>query len=397
MKKRLVILGLTAALSMSVIACGKDNKEGSDKANTEQTASPAPSVDEVAVLSADLTKDVELGEYKGLEITEVDATVTDEDVETQINNTLKAKTTWDEQKKDYKAASGDQVNIDFVGKIDGKEFDGGSAEGTDLVLGSNTMIPGFEDQIIGHKTGEKFDIKVTFPDPYSGNTDLSGKEAVFTITLNKVSKPNVPKLTDKYVKETLSKTSKTVAEYKKEVRDSLQDTANENKKQTEYSRAIQAAMDNAKMKNYPEDAMTYYKNLANNYYTSMAMYSYGVDLETYYQAYGFTAETWDAQMKESAENMIKQQAVVQAIAKAEGLEVTDKEYNAKLKEYYAQYDKTSEKELTEAFGEGILYSIKDEVRYNKVCEFLLKNDKLVKATAAPTATPAAETTAEPQK
>lgn len=384
MKKKIVLLTLASVLSLSMVACS--SKKGNDG---NATASPSPSVDKVAVLTADLTEYVKLGDYKGLTITEVDATVTDADVEAQIKKTLENNATWTEQKKSYKAKDGDKVNIDYVGKLDGTAFENGSAKAKELIIGNNNYIDGFDTGIVGHKKGETFDMKVTFPETYGANPDLAGKETVFTVTLNSVSKQNIPELTDKYVKETLSKTSTTVKEYKKEVRKTLEAAAKENKDTEETRYAVQAAMNNAEITEYPADQMQYYKDLVNNYYTNIASYYYGLSLTDFYTQSGYTDESWNTDVvTKSAQDMLKQVMVIQAIAKAENLQITDEEYEKALPEYLKNYNVSSEDELKTQYGEDAALSIRDELLYNKVGAFLVKNDKVEKesATVAPTAT-----------
>ena len=149
---------------------------------------------------------ITIKQYKGLEVPQVEATeLTDDQVTNYVNYFLQADATRTEV-TDRAAQTGDTVNIDYVGKVDGVEFQGGSAQGTDLELGSGSFIgangdyQGFEDQIVGHNKGEQFDITVQFPDTYM-NTEMAGKVAVFTITLNGIYTVDVPKLTDKWVKE----------------------------------------------------------------------------------------------------------------------------------------------------------------------------------------------------
>ncbi|MDO5293614.1 MAG: trigger factor [bacterium] len=389
MKKKIVLLTLTAVLSCSMLACSSSKK--SDDATATASPSATANIDEVKVLSADLTGYVKLGQYKGLTIEEVSDTVTDKQVEEQIEATLQSNATWDAQDAKYKAKNLDQVNIDYVGKLDGTAFDNGSATGVDLQIGNNSYIEGFDTGLIGHKKGDKFDMKVTFPSTYSNNPDLAGKETVFTVTINSVSKQNVPELTDKYVKDTLSKTSKTVEEYKKEVRKTLETQATESKVQGEAKNAIQAAIANAEITEFPQEQMDYYKSLVTSYYTNIASYYYGVSLSEFYTSSGYTEETWESDVvTKSAQDMLKQVMVVQAIAKAENLTITDEEYQEKLPDYLTSYQVADEDALKTSYGEGAALSIKDELLYNKVGAFLVKNDKVeeVKATAtpAPTAT-----------
>ena len=221
MKKKIVLLAVASVLSFSMVACNS-NKKGSE-GNATASPNPSPSVDKVAILSADLSDKVKLGEYKGLTITEVEANVTDAQVEDRVKYAVESAATWKEEDKNFKAKEGSKVNIDYVGKLDGKAFDNGSAKAQELIIGNNNYIPGFDTGIIGHKKGETFDMKVTFPKEYPANKELEGKETTFTVTINSVSTEEKPKLTDALVKEKLSKTAKTVKEYKAEVRKQLED------------------------------------------------------------------------------------------------------------------------------------------------------------------------------
>ena len=244
-------------------------------------------------------------------------------------------------------------------------------------------------------------MKVTFPKEYPANKELEGKETTFTVTINSVSTEEKPKLTDALVKEKLSKTAKTVKEYKAEVRKQLEDAAKENKNMQEVKNAVQAAMNNAEVKEYPKAQQGYYEELVTNYYTNLATY-YGTTLEELYKQAGYTEETFQSDVViKTAQEMLKQMMVIQAIAKKENIQVSEEEYKKQLPNYLANYQVETEEDLKKQFGEEAIVSIKDELLYDKVGDFLVKNAKLVKATPTPaaTATPAATTapTAEPKK
>lgn len=163
---------------------------------------------------------IKIAQYKGVEVEKVEAVkVLDEHVEESIQSTLQAKSTQKEI-TDRPVKEGDVVTIDYVGKKDGEAFDGGTAEDYQLPIGSGQFIDGFEDGIIGHETGETFDLNLTFPENYQSE-DLAGKEVVFTVTLDKIAEVVVPELTDELVAE-LSEESKTVDEFKKEVKKDLE-------------------------------------------------------------------------------------------------------------------------------------------------------------------------------
>ena len=197
MKKSLKLGAACLGVALLLCACGKGSANSTDTAAGSETESAAQSASESASETETETEDtnayaydydveslVKLGDYKGLTYTETDTSVSDEEVESQINSTLTAHAT-PEQIKDRAVEDGDTVNIDYVGKIDDVAFDGGSTDGngTDLVIGSGSYIDNFEEQLIGAHPGDKVEVKVTFPDDYQA-TDLAGKEAVFDVTVN---------------------------------------------------------------------------------------------------------------------------------------------------------------------------------------------------------------------
>ena len=197
------------------------------------------------------TNAIKISNYKEVEVAEVakPGEITDEDVESSIQATLEAQAETKEV-TDRPVESGDTVNIDFLGKINGEAFEGGSAEGYPLTIGSGTFIEGFEDSIIGHKIGETFDWEGTFPEDYP-QENLAGADVVFTITVNSISVEEVPELTDELVK-TLSEDSTTVAEYKEEVKKDLEEQAQTNYDFTLQQNAWQAVLENTEVNEYPQ-------------------------------------------------------------------------------------------------------------------------------------------------
>lgn len=193
------------------------------------------------------TDDIKITQYKGVEVDQVQkpAEITDEDVEKDIQTTLDAQAETKEI-TDRGVKEGDIVNIDFVGKIDGKAFDGGSAEKYDLTIGSDSFIDGFEDSIVGHQKGDKFDWNGKFPDNYD-NTEYAGKDVVFSIVLNSISERKVPELTDELVAK-LSEKAKSVKEYKEEVKEQLETTAQQSYDASLGSEVWQAVLENTEVK-----------------------------------------------------------------------------------------------------------------------------------------------------
>lgn len=384
MKKKIALLALTAIMGFSVVACsGNDNKNGDASSSPSSSASPAPSTsasaeptlkpeEKLALMKTDLSSFITLGDYKGIEITGYDATVTDAMVEKEITKTLIGKGTVSEKEAaaDYVAKVGDKLNIDYTGYVDGKAFDKGSAKAQDIQIGNNSYIDGFGDGLIGHKTGEEFEINVTFPESYS-STDLAGKAAVFKIKINKIYENKIPELTDTYAKE-LNKDVSTVAEYKAAVRKSLEETAASTKTGKDKQDIWKKAMENATVKEYPKDQVAYYKSMI----TSQMEYTaqqYGMTLSDYISAVGETTESFNTAMEKNAQDYVKEIMFMQSVAKAENLSVTEEEYQKGLKEYLVQYELEDEKALIEALDETAPLQLKQSILYDKVIKFLVDN------------------------
>ena len=218
---------------------------------------------------------------------------------------------------------GDIANIDFVGKMDGQEFDGGSGQGYDLTIGSGQFIDGFEDSIIGHNVGETFDWNGQFPDPYTGNPDFSGKPVTFTITVNSIS--TLPEVNDDFVK-TVSDESTTVDEYREEVKKTLEESAKDNYDYSLQAEAWDAVLEKAEVEKYPEDEVNEIKDQLIQQYKDAAE-SYGMTYEDFISSQMNTdVASFEKQAEEAAQQSIKQKYVAEAIADKEKLTPTDEEY-----------------------------------------------------------------------
>ena len=302
--------------------------------------------DYVNYAKTDLSTYVTPGEYKNLtvELPHVDP-VTDEAVEEEIQRTLNSHA--ELAVVERAAEEGDTVNIDYVGTMDGVEFEGGSDTGSELVLGEGGMIDGFEDGIVGMTAGETKTVDVTFPDPYDNNPDLAGKPAQFKITLNSVSEEVVPEFTDEFVAELGSDdhshidddhkdSVKTVEDYRAYVREQLEETYNEDVRSNQYLYTWTAIVNGCEVKSYPESAV---KKYANDLYN----YNYTWFASSGYSQYGLTAEnfgiTKEAMTEEARENL-KEELCLWAIAKANNITVSDEEYTAKVNALVESTNKT---------------------------------------------------------
>lgn len=316
---------------------------------------------------------VSVGGYKGIEVADIEEPkeVDEETVEEYIQAVL-SQHSMQEEIKDRKVKSGDTVNIDFVGKMNGEAFDGGSAEGYNLEIGSGSFIEGFEDSIIDHKPGETFDWNGNFPDPYTGNPDYSGKDVTFTITVNYIcGEITVPELTDEFVK-TVSEKSKTVEEYKKEIEKQLTEGGTEDFDLQLQDAAWKAVFEKAEIKSYPDGELEEVKTIlmepikkeAENEKMELAEF-----LEKYYQ---MTEEDFEKQAETYAKESVEQKLVAWVIAEEEKLVPGDSEWE---KEYEALAEKMgfgdvdALKKAAEASGEPEEV-LKDVIIQNRVREFL---------------------------
>lgn len=265
---------------------------------------------------------VTLGEYKGIEVSVDAPVVTDEYLDSYIDYVLQSNMVTTEI-TDRPVEEGDIVNIDYEGKIDGVAFDGGTAQGYDLTIGSGTFIDGFEDGLIGAETGETVDVNVTFPENYQGE-EVAGKDAVFTVTVNSISVETLPELTDEFV-QGLDVGVNTVEEYRQYAYDLLMEEEQATHDSNAEIVVLEAVMAGSQIQDPPEDMTNrYYNRIIDNmtYYASL----YGYDLETFLSMQGTSEDA----IRESAAQAGQEIIVMQAIADAEGLSVTDEELDAEI-------------------------------------------------------------------
>ncbi len=270
---------------------------------------------------------VELGEYKGVTYTPASTEVTDEDVDAQIQAMLDRYPTMNSV--DRAAQQGDTVNIDYVGKLDGVAFDGGSATGTDLELGSGMFIDGFEDGLVGASKGDKLNLDLTFPDPYTNNPDLAGKAVVFEVTVNDVKESIPAELNEEFVTSYTDYT--TVDEFKEGTRKQLEDYAKSQADGQKQYDVFMKVVENSVITFTDEDVQPYYDQL-HTAYEQQAQLA-GIDLETMASYYGMDLASFEEELKLQAEEATKQDAVVRAIAAKENIPVTDEDREALATQY----------------------------------------------------------------
>ena len=354
MKKMNKRISAAIALSLSAVllaGCGK-NVEGVNQSK----------------LIEKYAKNCTLGDYKTLSYTETKTTVTDDDVEDSIDE-LMDKYSTDEKITEGTVDEGDSVNIDFVGKVDGKEFEGGSTNGAGYTLdhlGNSGMIPGFEEQIMGHKIGETFDINVTFPDEYPNNTDLEGKPAVFTITINYRTDTYLPTIDDAFIASNTD--YKSLDEYRTAEKERLTKEAQEDDQYSNRQSVLESAMKVATINSYPEEELKRLIDSTMENVENQAENS-GYDLASFVMAYGYEdIDSFRESIKEDVQEHISEKILVCAVAKAEGITVDKSEFEIQKKKMMDQTGYSTEDELYKVYPQEdvLYYALAD-----KVADYLL--------------------------
>ncbi|MDK8130330.1 trigger factor [Lactobacillus jensenii] len=277
--------------------------------------------------------EVELGEYKGIEVPKQNTRVYQKDIDSELDK--KREQNAELVLKDDKAAKGDTVTIDYKGTIDGKAFDGGSAENYSLELGSNTFIPGFEDQLEGHKAGDEVDVVVTFPEDY-GAKDLAGKEAHFATKLHEVKSKELPKLDDEFAKD-VDDSVETLDELKEKIKKQLKEDKEAAAQDAIQEAAITTAVKNAKIDEIPDAMIQEDVDTQLNQYLGN-MQRQGIDPQTYFKLTNTTEQQLRAQLSTDAAERVKTNLVLEAIVAKEDLKADKKEIEQEIKDLAAEYN-----------------------------------------------------------
>lgn len=278
--------------------------------------------------------EVKLGAYKDLEVSvEVSKEVTDEDVDAKLEN--ERKNLAELVVKEGTAENGDTVVIDFVGSVDGVEFDGGKGENHSLELGSGQFIPGFEDQLVGSKAGDEVEVKVTFPEDYQA-TDLAGKDAVFVTKVNEVKAKEVPALDDELAKD-LDDEVETLDELKAKYRKELEAAKEIAFDDAVEGAALDLAVENAEIVELPAEMVEDEVHRAMNEFMGN-MQRQGISPEMYFQITGTTQEDLHKQYEADADKRVKTNLVIEAVAAAEGFDATEEEIQKEINDLAAEYN-----------------------------------------------------------
>jgi trigger factor len=314
--------------------------------------------------------EVELGEYKGVEVKKVEYTVTDEDVENSLKG-LQEKNARIETKEDGTIEKGDIAVIDFKGFVDGTAFEGGEGNNYSLEIGSKTFIGDFEEQLEGLKVGENKEVKVAFPEQY-GREDLNGKPAVFEVTVKEIKAKQIPALDDEFAKE--ASEFDTIEELKKNTRENLEKANAERTKKEQEEAVVDAVCLNAKVE-IPEAMI---KREIDNMLKDMEMrlkYQ-GIDLKTYFQYTNTDEEQMKTFMRDGAQKKVKTELVLSQIAKAEKVEANDEEVKEKATEYAKQYGGENLEKTVDMLIKGQGEYLKLDIISEKVVKMLVENSKI---------------------
>ena len=288
------------------------------------------------VIKAEVTvkPEVKLGDYKELTVEKQDREVTEEDVDARIKREQEAQAEL-VIKEDEAAENGDTVVIDFEGFLGEETFEGGKGENYSLELGSNSFIPGFEDQLVGVKAGESKEVNVTFPEDYQAE-DLAGKDAVFKVTVHEVKAKELPELDDEFAKD-VDDSVETLAELKEKYRKELTETKEKAAEDAKDEAAIRQAVENAEIVELPHSMVHDEVHRSMDEFLNN-MQRQGISPEMYYQLTGSTEADLHQQFEGEAETRVKTNLVIEAIAKAEGLEATEEDIEKEIQELSEAYN-----------------------------------------------------------
>lgn len=330
---------------------------GTDETTAEGAASSA--LTPVEKEPYDALKYVDLGDYKGIEVSKAQIDVTDETLEMVLASEL-SQHTFQQEVTDRPAKEGDTVNIDYKGMKDGVAFEGGTAQGYDLTLGSGRFIDGFEDGLIGAETGQTLKLDLTFPDPYKYNPDLAGQPVVFEVTVNKITETITPELTDEYAAE--NSDYATAEEYREGLRDVMRE---QNKKNA----VMDALTEQAKFQEPPENLTAYYQYDLIQQTSYQAAAYYGLSFEQFLEASEMTQEQYLASNASQIEENVRRDVLMEAVIASEKLELTDQEFKDGVAEVAESYGRT-EDDVIDIIGEDVL---RENFLWNKAIDLLAEN------------------------
>ena len=370
MKRKIAKVLVAGLIGLQLIGCSNQKTENTEE--NKEVAENAESAEATVVYFDEINADeyVTLGDYKGLEVVSTVQSIGDEEVDSYIEYMLSSTSGELEEVTDRDVVeNGDVANIDYVGKKDGVAFDGGTAEGYDLGIGSGSFIPGFEEGLVGVKKGETVDIELTFPENYHA-PDLAGAEVVFTVTVNGIYKEIKPEFNDAFVAELAIENVSTTEEYRSYLKNMMEENEKQYALQDVQTQLLAMVTENATVSGTPQELVDrfYQVNINNMTYNAMM---YGMDLQTFVSSYyGLDEESFEAETVAAAEESAKQALVCLKIASEENIVVTEEEVNAAVEESYAEYGYPSAEEFKATID---MDEYKDSLLLNKIVDFLVEN------------------------
>ncbi|UPM55213.1 trigger factor [Gottfriedia acidiceleris] len=311
--------------------------------------------------------EVKLGEYKGLEVEEMDATVTDEDVQAELT-TLQERQAELVVKEDGTVENGDTAVIDFEGFVDGVAFEGGKGENYPLEIGSGSFIPGFEEALIGAKSGVETDVNVTFPEEYH-SAELAGKAATFKVTVHEIKAKELPELNDEFAKD-VNDEVETLEELKAKIKNDLVESKKSQAEGSLRDALVQKAAENAEIEIPDVMFESQVDRMVKDFEQRIAQQ--GLNLELYYQFTGTKEEDLRAQMRQDAEARVRIDLTIDAIIEAEKIDATEEEMNEELARLSSMYNVPSEQLVTMLGGTD---AVRDDIQIRKAVELLVDSRK----------------------
>jgi trigger factor len=319
--------------------------------------------------------EVQLGEYKGIEVPEQSAVVTAEEITSELESQQKRRAELIVLEEGT-AEDGDIAIIDYEGSVDGVLFDGGKADNHSLELGSNSFIPGFEAQVVGMSKEEVKDITVTFPEEYHSE-DLAGKEAVFKVTLHEIKRKQLPELDDEFAKDVSE--YDTLEEYKQDIENKLMERKLKDNELTIESTVIEKAALAAEVEIPSVMVDTEVERMVEEFGNRLRMQ--GMNMEMYFQFSGQSEDALKEQMRDEAEKRVRSQLVLEAIANAENVVVDDDDLNEELTRLSVVYKQSAEELRQIIESNGTIEDFKQDLRTKKTVKLLVESSKLVKEVA----------------
>lgn len=346
-----------------------------DECNEDIVSSPSIDVVQIEagkpfIFTAEvaLKPEIKLGKYKGVKVDKTEAEVSEEEIEAELNKE-RENNARNIEVTDRAVKDGDMTVLDFEGFVDGTAFEGGKGENYSLTIGSGSFIPGFEEQLIGAEIGKETEVNVTFPEDYQAE-DLKGKAAVFKCTIKEIKEKELPELDDEFAGEVSE--FETLAEYKADIKGKLEERKAKEAKEAKEAAVIEAIVKDSDIE-IPEPMLaTQQKQMVDEFAQRIQMQ--GLSIDQYFQFTGSSYEQMLEQVKPQAEARIKSRLVLEAIAKAEGIEVSDEDYEAELKVMADAYQMEVDK-VKELLPEKSVVQIKEDLAVRKAADFAVENAK----------------------